>query len=145
VHIKSKFKTIADWLTSICNGKKPDATISEFDIDLGLRQCHVKEGVVNDKPDNEYIVSLYGVNTSLDEKNQSYTRIEFWPSTMYFKFPKKQYKDLTYEQMKNELTEQIKKFILKEEFRNSFLSQSNIKLGFDAKPIWVPNRESNQS
>ena len=33
-HIKSKFKTIQEWLTSICHGKTLNTTISEFDVDL---------------------------------------------------------------------------------------------------------------
>lgn len=126
MHINSKFKTIAEWLSSIANEKKPGTTISEFNINLSLRQ-----------PRNEYIVCLYGVNTSLDEKHQTYTHIDFRPLNMYFKFPKRQYKDFTYEQIKDELIDQIKEFILTDEFKNSFLSLANIKFNFDTKPIWI--------
>jgi hypothetical protein len=125
-HIKSKSKTIQEWLTSICHGKTPNTMISEFDVDLSLRQ-----------PSNEYIVCIYGVNPNLDEKRQAHTHIDFKPSNMYFKYPKKKYKDFTYKQMQDELTAQVKDFTMTEQFRNSFLSKSNIRLGFSGEPIWL--------
>ena len=122
---KSKFKTIRGWLISICEGKQPNTTISEFYISLSFEQ-----------PSIVYILCLYGVNTSLEERHQSYTHIDFEPSSMFFKCPMQKYKSFNYEQMKEELVAQLKDFTMTEIFTQSFLAKGNIRMINDGNLIW---------
>lgn len=85
---------------------------------------------------DEYIASLHGVNESSDGIH-NYTRIVFKPLNMYFKFSNKIYGSFTRKEMQDELTTQVKGFITTEQFKNSFLSIANIRLGFNADPIWI--------
>ena len=132
-HIMSRYKTVQKWLAGICRGKKPDRIISEYYIDLSFS-----------RPAFEYFACLYGVNTSFNEKHQHYTSVDFESSAMYFKFPKEKYKNFTYEQMKKVFVAEVEEFILTEQFRKSFLSQSNIKMGFSAEHIWTRATDDNK-
>ena len=132
-HIRTRYKTVQKWLAGICRGKKPYKIISEYYIDLSFS-----------RPAFEYFACLYGVSTSFNEKRQHYTSVEFEPSAMYFKFPKEKYKNFNYEQMKKVFVAEVEEFILTEQFRKSFLSQSNIKMGFSAEPIWTGATDDNK-
>ncbi len=126
INIKSKFKSMQDWLTNICQGKIPKKKISEYVIRL-----------VSSQVSNEHIVCLYGVSTRFDAIGQPYTSIDFKPSSVFFKFPKIKYNSFSYKQMQEELTNQLKDFISTQEFHNSFLSNENIRMSFSDKPIWL--------
>jgi hypothetical protein len=132
-YIRSRYKTVQKGLAGICQGKKPDRIISEYYIDL-----------IFSRPANEYFACLYGVNTNFSEQHQHHTSIVFEPSAMHFKFPKEKYKNFTYEQMKKVFVAEVEEFILTEKFRKSFLSQSNIKMGFSAGPIWTGATDDNK-
>ena len=125
-NIRSKHKTIHEWLTSICHGKKPTETILEFTIRL-----------ISSETSGEHIVCLYGVNSRIDGPYSTYTYVVFKPSNLWFKFPKLQYRKCNYEQIQEELTKQVKDFTLTELFQNSFLSKADIKTSFGQNPIWT--------
>ena len=127
----SKFKTIHEWLAALCQGSQPTVKVDEFRIFLSRTTMR------NGRPVNEYTASLYGTITSYPELNHSYTRVVFEPANMYFKFPGNAYKKFTFAQMKDELTARVKAFIKTDEFRNSFLSKAQIRMNFQAEPIWI--------
>jgi len=130
LHINAKFKSIREWLTSVCQTEKPETTISEFCIRLSFRQSS-----------HEYTLCLYGVNTSLDERHQTFTHIVFEPSCMFTRLPKQQYKSFTYEQMKGELASQLEDFTMTEIFLKSFLAKSNIRSINDGHLFWQKKQD----
>jgi hypothetical protein len=127
MHIKSKFKTLQDWLYNICDNDEPKKSIQKFNINI-----------IHSEPSGDYAICLWGVNTYNEGKNRSVTRIDFTPTNMYFKIPKKEYKNLTQEQLKLELTSQLKDFAKSEKFRNSYLTKANaIIMEFSGESIWT--------
>lgn len=121
---RSRFKTLEEWLISICDGKKPDKKISAFVVNLSL---------TNSTSYNGYTVFLYGEYTYLEER---ITRVEFEPSNMFLALPKQPYKNLDYEKIKQEITDQLKVFTQTEKFKHSFLSGADIRIGFNGEKIW---------
>ena len=124
-HIKSKFKTLEDWLANICDGRKPKQTIAEFKIGFFFDDS------------GQYTVFLNGVNSYQETKTRSVTRIQFRPANMYFEVPKEECKKFNVEQFKNHLSSQLKEFIQTEKFQTSFLTKSNaIITDFNGERIW---------
>ena len=118
-----KFKTLQDWLFSICDGEKPKKPIANYDFEL-----------FESTDDN--VISLVGIN-KYDNKDTSYTRIEFEPSNVYFQLPKSEYENLNREELLNKLTLQLKGFINTEKFKTSFLANAdNVKVSLNGKLIW---------
>jgi hypothetical protein len=125
--IKSKFKTLQEWLFNICDNDKPKKSIQKFNINI-----------THSEPSGDYAICLWGVNTYDEGKKRSITRIDFMPTNMYYKIPKKIYKNLTQEQLKHELTSQLKDFTKTEKFKNSYLTKANaIILEFNGESIWT--------
>lgn len=71
----SNFKTLQDWLFSICDGKKPNKSITNYEFGLF------------ESPD-DYTIFLVGINRH-NKGDTSYTRIEFEPSHYVFSTSKK--------------------------------------------------------
>lgn len=109
--LTSNFKTLQDWLFSICDDEKPEKSISNYNL-----------GLFESPDDNT--VYLVGIN-KYDKGGTSHTRIEFEPSNMYFQLPNSEYKNLSREQLLNKLTVQLKEFANTEKFKTSFLSNAN--------------------
>jgi len=130
--VKSKFKTIQDWLIDVCNSNKPEKPIEEYKFN------YYSDGLGN------YTLFLKGVNRyeeSYKEKDDYYTttneRIEFMPSNKYFKLPKGEYKKLDRTQINEKLTSQLKDFFSTEVFKTSFMANANaITTTYDGETIW---------
>lgn len=121
--LTSSFKTLQDWLFSICDDKKPKKSIANYNFGLF------------ESPDDN-IIYLVGVN-KYDKGDTSRTRIVFKPSNMYFQLPNKEYKKLSRDQLLNKLAVQLKTFTNTEKFKTSFLSKSNaIILETNGLIIW---------
>lgn len=126
-HINSKFKTVQEWLNNICDNAKPEKSIQKFNINIAFSESS-----------GDYIIFLWGVNTYNESKNRSVTKIEFEPSNMYFKLAKKEYDNVTREQVQNKLTSQLKDFTKTEKFRSSYLTKADaIILEFSGEAIWT--------
>ncbi len=109
----SRFKTLQDWLLNICNNDNPKKSITKYKFGLF-------------ESPNDYTLILVGVNTYVEGKNRSVTRIEFQPINMYFKLPEKVYKNLNRDQLIDELNSQLKDFASTEKFKASFFTKANI-------------------
>lgn len=66
-HIKSNFKTLHEWLFSICKNDSTQKTIEQYKFGLF-------------ESSNENILFLIGVNTYEEGENRFRTSIEFQPS-----------------------------------------------------------------
>ena len=109
--LTSKFKTLQEWLFSICDEEKPEKSIENYNF-----------GLFESSDGNT--IYLVGVN-KYDKSGTSHTRIEFKPSNMYFKLPYSEYKSLSRDQLLNKLMVQLKAFASTEKFKASFMSKSN--------------------
>lgn len=119
----SNFKTLQDWLFTICDDEKPEKSILNYNF-----------GLFESSDDN--IIYLVGVN-KYDKGDTSHTRIEFEPSNMYFQLPNSEYQNLGRDQILNKLTAQLKAFTNTEKFQNSFLAKANaIILESSGQTIW---------
>jgi hypothetical protein len=117
-HLKATFKTLRDWLSNICESKRPQKPITKFLIGLF------------ESPDDR-ILFLIGLNT-YDKK----VAIDFEPENMYFLLPKTEYNSLNREQLSNKLTIELTKFIKTKKFETSFLAESNSITFDDRVVIW---------
>jgi hypothetical protein len=108
--LTSNFRSVQEWLFNICNTEKPGKLIATYNF-----------GVFESQDD--YTIFLVGLNEYGTEQH-SITRIDFEPSSMYFRLPKNEYKDLNREQVLARLTSQLKDFTTTEKFRTSFFMQA---------------------
>lgn len=106
----SKFNTVTEWLTNICEIDKPKKSISTYNFGLF-------------ETPGDYILFLVGKNQYEIGKDHSAIRIEFEPTNMYFLLPK-EYQALERQQVLDRLTAQLKAFINTAEFKHSFLSEA---------------------
>ncbi|MCG2614731.1 hypothetical protein LZZ85_10585 [Terrimonas sp. NA20] len=122
--LDTHFKSVQEWLCSICDAEKPDKSISIFKI-----------GLFESSDGN--MLYLAGVN-KYENGDTSHTRVDFEPSNMYCRLPESGYKDLNREQLLVRLTGELKAFTGTEKFRNSFLATSNtIIFESNGQVIWA--------
>lgn len=120
----SSFKSIHEWLFSICDNRAPEKPIAEFRINF-LESA------------GQYTVFLYGINTYSESKNRTISRIEFEPKDMYCQLPESEYKGMDMYSIASKLVVQIKEFTRTETFQYSFLAKSMvIYTEFNGQKIW---------
>jgi len=119
----SEFRSVREWLLSICVGNTPDKPIDTYSFGLF-------------ESPKEYTLSLVGENTYKEGENRSVTRIEFEPSSMYFKLPESEYKNLTREQVLIKLITELQEFVETEQFKTSFFTQANAVRFTTGQIIW---------
>ncbi len=128
MRIKSKFKTLKDWLIDICNNDKPEKQIAEYQFNYYWDES------------GNYTLFLKGVNCYEERGNDYITtneRIEFTPSNMYFKLPKGEYKNLDKKETEEKITSQLKDFLNTEVFKASFFVNANtITTTYNGETIW---------
>lgn len=121
--LTSRFSSVEEWLSHLCNNEKPDSSITAYQF--GLFQY-----------DSSYAVSLVGIK---EYSNGPHTvrRILFEPAEMYYPLPDSAYKGLSWQEANDKLTVQLKEFIDTDTFQESFfgLAQS-ITTGYNGKKIW---------
>lgn len=119
----SNFKNLNDWLINICNDKKPNKLIANYEFGLF-------------ESSDDYTIYLVGVNR--DRKGDtSFTHVDFKPSNMYFQLPKKEYKNLNRDELLNELISQLKEFTETEQFKSSFFIKADkITFKSNGQTIW---------
>jgi hypothetical protein len=121
--LTSNFKTLEEWLLSICDDKKPNKSIANYKFGLF------------ESPD-DYTIFLVGINR-YNKADTSYTRIEFEPSNMYFQLPNGEYKNLNREELLNRLIAQLKDFADTKKFKSSFLTEADkITFATNGQTIW---------
>jgi hypothetical protein len=121
--LTSNFKTLQDWLLSICDDKKPKKSIANYEF--GLFESR-----------DDYTIFLIGINR-YTKGDTSYTRIEFEPSNMYFQLPKGEYKNLNRGELLNQLITQLKDFTDTKKFKTSFFIEADkITLATNGQTIW---------
>lgn len=120
--LASNFKNLQAWLNQICDSEKTQKSISTFNFGLF-------ESVDN------YTIFLVGLN-EYDTEQSSVSRIEFKPSNMYFRLPKKEYENLNRKQVVARLTLQLKDFTKTKKFKTSFFAKAkSITTDFSGE-IW---------
>ena len=121
--LTSKFKSVQEWLFTICDGNKPEKSIDTYEFGIF------------ESSDN-YTMFLVGLN-KYDKGDTSFTRIEFESSNMYFQLPKTEYKNLNRDELVKRLTTELKDFTNTEKFKASFLmnADSNV-LVTNGQTIW---------
>ena len=108
--LTTKFKTLEEWLLNICDKEKPEKSITTYNFGLF-------------ESSDDYTIFLVGIN-KYAQGQDSVTRIDFEPSSMYYPLPKSEYKNLTREQVQDQLTSLLKNFIKTDTFKNSFLAKA---------------------
>jgi len=108
--LTSNFKTPEEWLFNICDIDKPEKSITTYIFGLF------------ESPD-DYTIFLVGINR-YDKGQNSVTGIDFEPSSMYYPLPKSENKNLTREQVQDQLTSLLKNFIKTDKFKNSFFAKA---------------------
>lgn len=83
---------------------------------------------------NEYLLTFVGINGE-QNKNVSYRRIDFQPNEKWFSFSQKEYKNLTNEQIRQNLASQLKAFTQTDEFKKSFFENAD-SIDLDGAVIW---------
>lgn len=106
----SNFKTLEEWLFNICDKEKPEKSITTYIF--GLFESA-----------DDYTIFLVGIN-KYDKGQDSVTRIDFEPSNMYYPLSKSENKNLTQEQVQDQLTTLLRDFIKTDKFKNSFLAKA---------------------
>jgi len=107
--LTSNFKTPEEWLVNICdteNHENPNTTYN-----FGLFESA-----------DDYTIFVVGINNT--QGQDSVTRIDFEPSSMYYPLPKSENKNLTREQVRYQLTSLLKNFIKTDKFKNSFFAKA---------------------
>ena len=111
-HSKSKFKTLEEWLANMCDSDTTQTSIETYKIALFESQ-------------NNYLLTLVGVNTIKEGNVYASTYIAFAPANRYFRLPKP-YLELTREDLLNKLTKQLKAFTETDTFKLSFLLNAHL-------------------
>jgi hypothetical protein len=119
-NIKRTFKNLHDWLFDICDSEKPKMAIANYSLG------------VFESPDSR-VLFLVGLNKYT---NPNYEKIDFEPKNMYFLLPTEDYRDLTWEQLADKLTEQLRDFTKTQKFTNSYLADANSIVLNGNKVIW---------
>ncbi len=108
---KSRFKSLKEWLTSICENEKPDKVVDTYNFGL-----FVGEG--------EY--TLFMVGFKINEVSDFHTQslIAFSPADMYFSLPPIKYIGLERDQVYASLTLELKEFTKSTKYKNSFFHEA---------------------
>ena len=118
----SLFKSMRQWLISICDSEHPHKTISEYCFLLYETQGNV-------------LIGLVGYNSYVDHDTEI-IQIDFKPSHVFFELPKNEYRDLSNEEVKKRILNELIEFIGTSGFQNSFLAKAeSITTNFAGK-IW---------
>jgi hypothetical protein len=116
--LKPTFKTIEDWLFSICNSEEPEKYISQYSIGLF------------ESKDN-YVLFLVGLN-----RTGNHEEVDFKPSNMYFLISKDGIKNFEREQFIEKVTKQLIYFTKSKKFEKSFLAKSSSIVFDGSTVIW---------
>lgn len=120
----SDFKSVKDWLLSMCLTDRPAQPIHTYSFGLF-------------ESPKEYILSLVGENTYKEGECRSITQIEFKPTIMYFKLPESKYKNLSREQVLSKLIKELQEFLKTERFKSSFFTQADsIRFRTNGQILW---------
>jgi len=122
----SNFATIADWLNNICNSGKPKKEIHTYKF--WLFEGH-----------DPNVLCLVGLNP-YPWKDSYVTKIDFKPTSMYLKLPRKDYVGLNQHDIRKKIYLQLKEFTNTEEFKKSFLSKGNLIIAAFGENIWTKAR-----
>ncbi len=111
VILPSKFESINDWLTNICENEKLKKPINHFKI-----------GLIESPKEN----ALYLIGRNLIEKGDtSHSTLDFEPKEMYFLISSDKYKNLSRKEMLEKLALELKKFSETKAFKTSFFAEAN--------------------
>lgn len=120
----SKFKSINEWLTEICENEKPAQPIGSFKIGLF------------ESPD-ENILYLVGTNET-EEGDVTRITIDFEPEEKFFLLPKDEYNILTRDELLKKVVLNLKDFTKTERFKTSFITQAiNLIFESNGEIIWA--------
>lgn len=107
----SPFKTIEEWLSHICDTNHPEGNISE---------CHIT--LIESSWNN--VLDLEGWNETIVNENTIAHRIVFKPiSHKYFPLPKDKFANLSQQEVKEQVMNELIAFTKSAKFKNSFLSK----------------------
>ena len=120
----SPFKTIQEWLFHLCDTNLPEKAISVYYFSL------------IERPLNN-LLSLEGFNKYNINDNVAANRIDFIPAMhMFFALPQEEFGDLSQQQMREQVLNELIEFTKSFKFQTSFLSKGNsIRTNFGGE-IW---------
>jgi hypothetical protein len=129
--IKSKHKTLKEWLFAICDGNKPEKPIDEFVIGFGTGRTITK------RSSRDHVTfTIYGVNRYRNDTHGEDTRIEFSPPNMYFRTSKTEYENIEGQNLKDKISLQLKKVLFTEKVKSSFLAEADfISFSFNGERV----------
>lgn len=107
--LTSKFDTIQDWLIHLCETENPKTPIAVYNFGLF-------------ESDNDYVLTLVGLNTKEESKYNSITTIDFQPADLYYKIPTPQTEGHTRDQVIKKINNELNEFLKSEKFKVPFLS-----------------------
>ncbi len=111
-NLKSRFNTLEEWLTYICENDKPSKAIDTYNF-----------GLFEGK--DEYTLYLVGTNTYEISEDNTKIKIEFSPTDMYFSLPLSEFQGLKREQVYAQLSRQLKQFTKTNTYKSSFFLKAN--------------------
>lgn len=121
--LDSKFNTIADWLTNMCEHDKPEKQITRFNFGLFESADH-------------YTLTLTGVNT-YEQADNSRICIEFTPAYTYFRLPKSYHEGLDRDRLVSDLKAELIDFTKTKTFQSSFFTKADeVVFGTTGDVIW---------
>ncbi|HVG14424.1 MAG TPA: hypothetical protein VM935_05665 [Chitinophagaceae bacterium] len=122
---RSRFSTLDEWLSHICDNEKPGKPISTFIFGL------FEEG-------NNYTLFLTGNNTYMISRDHTESKIDFAPVDMYFSLTGNDYKDLNREQVLERIMDGIRAFTRTEKFKQSFFHEAkSITTSWNGERVWI--------
>ena len=125
LELESNFESISAWLSEICKTDQPNIKIEEFKIGLF-------------ESENEYVLSLIGVNSYNNGLNSYKTQIDYRPTFTFYRLPDKEIKNLKPDQVKQKITEQLMEFSSSDTFKQSFLTKSSrVIIEFNGQRLWT--------
>ena len=121
----SPFKTLEEWLNYLCETNQPEKNITEYNFSVyGSIQAGIK------------FLCLIGINRYYPEPDVTEERIEFKPARhMFFTLPEV-YADLSQQQLRQRLANELKEFTKSTKFHGSFLSKAKVITNNYEDTIW---------
>lgn len=122
----SPFKTMEEWLSSLCDTEKPQKSISIYHFKL-----------LESENNAHHTLMVFGTNETRVEHG-FYQENYFNPATMYYPFQKNEFENhLTREEVLNRVTSQIKAFTNTTKFRNCFFASAKyIITEYNGETVW---------
>jgi len=124
---KSPFNSLEAWLFSICKTDQPQKSISEY--------CFL----LFESPEED-LICLVGYN-NYTEGDLDAVKVDFEPSNMFFPLSKDKFANLSRDQIREQLINDLVEFTNTSQFHNSFFSKAQAVTTSFGGDIWPRSME----